>query len=126
MSQQNRPGDSRELVCIVCPRGCTMKICWQDGEYSVSGNSCKRGREFAISEMTEPKRTICSTVRTVFPEVPVLPVRVSGEIPKDRIFDVMKEINAFLLEKPVGRGEAVIKNVLGLGVDIIATSDICS
>ena len=116
----------KELVCIVCPRGCTLKISEADGEYSVSGNFCKRGRDFAISEMTEPKRTICSTVRTVFPDVPVLPVRVSAEIPKDRIFDVMKEINSFLLEKHVSRGEAVIENVLGLGVDIIATSNICS
>ena len=118
--------DSRELVCIVCPRGCTMHISETDGEYTVSGNSCKRGKDFALSEMTEPKRTICSTVRTVFPDVPVLPVRVSAEIPKDRIFDVMKEINSFLLEKRVSRGETVIGNVLGLGADIIATSDICS
>ena len=117
---------NRELVCIVCPRGCTLEIAENDGEYTVSGNFCKRGRDFAVSEMTEPKRTICSTVRTVFSDVPVLPVRVSAEIPKDRIFDVMKEINSFLLEKHVARGETVIENVLGLGVDIIATSDICS
>jgi len=116
----------RRLVCIVCPRGCTLEISEKSGEYSVSGNFCKRGRDFAVSEMTEPKRTICSTVRTVFPDVPVLPVRVSEEIPKDRIFDVMKEINSFLLEKHVSRGEAVIENILGLDVDIIATSDICS
>lgn len=118
--------ENRELVCIVCPRGCTLRISKDDDGYAVSGNSCKRGKDFAISEMTEPKRTICSTVRTVFPDVPVLPVRVSAEIPKDRIFDVMKEINSFLLKKHVSRGEAVIENVLGLGVDIIATSDICS
>ena len=116
----------RELVCIVCPRGCTLKIEEKDGEYAVSGNFCKRGKDFAVSEMTEPKRTICSTVRTAFSDVPVLPVRVSAEIPKDRIFDVMKEINSFVLEKHVSRGETVIENVLGLGVDIIATSDICS
>ena len=118
--------EKRELVCIVCPRGCTLEISEKEGEYSVNGNSCKRGRDFAVSEMTEPKRTICSTVRTVFPDAPVLPVRVSAEIPKDRIFDVMKEINSFILEKHVARGETVIENVLGLGVDIIATSDICS
>lgn len=116
----------KSLVCIVCPRGCTLSISENNGEYSVSGNFCKRGADFAVSEMTEPKRTICSTVRTVFPDVPVLPVRVSAEIPKDRIFDVMKEINSFVLENRVPRGGAVIKNVLGLGVDIIATSDLCS
>ena len=64
----------KELTCIGCPRGCTLKI-ERDGDgWSVTGNTCPRGREFAISEMTAPKRTICSTVRTAFPDAPVLPV----------------------------------------------------
>lgn len=112
-----------ELVCIVCPRGCTMHIEEKDGAYVVSGNSCKRGEQFAFSEMTAPMRTICSTVRTDFPEAPVLPVRVSADIPKDRIFDVMREINHTVVKERVRRGDAVIQNVLGLGVDVIATSD---
>ena len=107
----------RELVCIVCPKGCTMKIEEKDGEISVTGNSCKRGASFAVSEMTEPKRT-------VFKDAPVIPVRVSAEIPKDRIFDVMREINAVTLSSPVGRNDVIIKNVLGLGADVIATSGI--
>lgn len=99
-----------------------MNIEGEGKDIKVTGNSCKRGLQFALSEMTEPKRTICTTVKTVFPEVPVLPVRVSAEIPKDRIFDVMKEINKVCVDKKVDRGEPVLKNVLGLGVDIIATS----
>ena len=86
----------KELTCIGCPRGCTLKI-ERDGDgWSVTGNTCPRGREFAVSEMTAPKRTICSTVRTAFPDAPVLPVRVSADIP----------------------------DVLGLGVDVIATSSL--
>ena len=114
----------RELVCIVCPKGCTMKIEEKDGEISVTGNSCKRGASFAVSEITEPKRTVCTTVRTVFKDAPVIPVRVSAEIPKDRIFDVMREINAVTLSSPVGRNDVIIKNVLGLGADVIATSGV--
>ena len=114
----------RELVCIVCPRGCTMQIQERDGTFSVSGNTCKRGAQFAISEMTRPMRTICTTVRTTFPDVPVISVRVSAEIPKDRIFDVMGEIRKIRLDKPLRRGDVVIRDVLGLGVDIIATSDL--
>ena len=114
----------RELVCIVCPKGCTMKIEEKDGEISVTGNSCKRGASFAVSERTEPKRTVCTTVRTVFKDAPVIPVRVSAEIPKDRIFDVMREINAVTLSSPVGRNDVIIKNVLGLGADVIATSGV--
>lgn len=61
-------------------------------------------------------------VRTVFPEVPVISVRTSAEIPKDKIFDVMREINRARVTRPMKRGEAVLPNVLGLGVDIIITS----
>ena len=114
----------RELVCIVCPKGCSMRIEEKDGSYTVSGNTCKRGAEFAISEMTRPMRTICSTVKTGFPQYPVAPVRVSADIPKERIFDVMREIDKVTVTTPLGRGDAVIKNVLGLGVDVILTSDV--
>ena len=93
----------KELVCIVCPRGCTMTLEGEGKDVKVSGNSCKRGAEFAVSEMTEPKRTICTTVRTAFPDVPVLPVRVSKEIPKDKIFDVMAQINKVTVKERVKR-----------------------
>lgn len=114
----------KQLVCIGCPRGCRLTIDEKDGEYIVTGNTCPRGKKFAISEMTAPKRTICSTVKTAFSDVPVLPVRVSDDIPREKIFDVMREINAVTLKERIGRGDAVIKNVLGLGVDVIATSDL--
>ena len=114
----------KQLVCIGCPRGCRLTIDENNGEYTVTGNTCPRGIEFALSEMTAPKRTICSTVKTAFSDVPVLPVRVSDDIPKEKIFDVMREINAVTLKERIGRGDAVIKDVLGLGVDVIATSDL--
>lgn len=84
-----------ELVCIVCPRGCRINV--ENGV--VSGNGCKRGEAFALSEMTCPMRTVCSTVATTFEDYPVLPVRTNGEIPKDKIQDLMKEINAVVVDK---------------------------
>lgn len=114
----------KEFNCIGCPRGCLLRVEEENGEFTVSGNSCENGRKFAVSEMTEPKRTICSTVKTVFADVPVLPVRVSADIPKDRIFEVMREINSVTLYKRISGGDAVIENVLGLGVDVISTSNV--
>lgn len=111
-----------ELVCIVCPRGCTLQVEGEGGGFRVTGNSCKRGEAFAVSELTAPMRTLCTTVRTAFPDVPVLPVRVSAEIPKDKIFSVMESINAVTLEKPVAMGGVILKDVLGLGVDVVAAS----
>ena len=113
-----------KLVCIVCPRGCTMEVTETGEGFRVTGNTCKRGEAFALAEMTCPMRTISSTVPTVFPEVPVLPVRVSAEIPKERIFDVMREIKKVRLDHDVRRGDVVLADDLGLGVDIIATDEL--
>lgn len=114
----------REMTCITCPNGCHLQIEERDGKILVTGNQCKRGEAFAISELTHPMRTICSTVRTTCREIPVLPVRVSQEIPKERIFDVMKEINRVVLDHPVSAGDVIIPHVLGLEADVIATSNV--
>ena len=115
----------RELTCIGCPMGCQLRATLEDGVVTaVTGNTCPRGREFAVSEMTAPRRTICSTVRTAFPDAPVLPVRVSADIPKDRIFDVMDALKTVTVSERIGRGDVVIPDVLGLGVDVIATSSL--
>ena len=116
----------KEIICIVCPNGCTLNVEKNGEEITVTGNKCKRGEEFAVSEMTRPMRTICSTVKTDRADIPVLPVRVSADIPKEKIFAVMDEINAVTVTAPLKRGDTVIKNVLGLGADVIATSDILS
>lgn len=112
----------KEMTCIVCPNGCALKAEEKEGEIRVTGNGCRRGIDFAVSELRCPMRTVCSTVRTVFPEMPVVPVRVSCEIPKDRIFNVMKEIDRVVLKDRAGRGDVLLRNVLGLGADVIVTS----
>lgn len=115
----------KEMTCIECPNGCRLKV-EKDaaGAFIVTGGRCKRGQAFAVSEMTAPMRTIATTVKTDDPDVPVLPVRVSGPIPKGRIFDVMAAINGVCVQRPVERGGVIIQNVLGLNVDVIAESGI--
>ena len=112
-----------DIVCIVCPKSCRIRALPGDPP-EISGNACPRGRQFALDELTAPMRTLCTTVRTVFPEASVLPVKTAAAVPKERIFDLMRTINAFTLEKRVGRGEAVIRNALGLGADVVAASGI--
>ncbi|GHV95940.1 molybdopterin oxidoreductase [Spirochaetia bacterium] len=116
----------REILCIVCPNGCRMSVdeAAPKGELLVSGNLCKRGKDFAEKEIKNPVRTVTSTVRTIFPSAPVLPVRTSAEIPKEKIFDLMRFLGGICLDKPLETGEIVAHNVLGLDCDIIATGSI--
>lgn len=111
--------------CIVCPRGCGLRVTRDErGELIVSGNSCPRGKAFAVEEVTAPMRTLCTTVKTVFPDCPVVPVRLSAQIPKERVFEAMAEINKVELTQRLRGGEAALSNVLGLGADVILTSEI--
>ena len=108
----------RELTCIVCPRGCHLIV---DEDLKVTGNSCPRGEAYGKQEVTDPRRTVTSTVRVDSCEFAVLPVKTKGEISKAKIFDVMEEINKFHAHVPVHIGDVLIKNIADSGVDLVAT-----
>ena len=90
----------------------------------MTGNSCPRGKEYAINEVTNPTRTITSTVAISGGELHRLPVMTSSPIPKGKIFEVMQEIDKVRACAPVRIGDVIIRNVLGTGSDIIATRNI--
>ena len=108
----------KELTCIVCPRGCSLKV---DENMNVTGNFCPRGAKYAISELTHPMRTLTSSVRVNNRENTVVSVKTSGEIPKEKMFSLMEHINSLKVEAPVNIGDIVSHNPLGLEVDIIIT-----
>ena len=112
----------RELTCIVCPRGCQIKaeLDEKGAVLNVEGFTCPRGKQYAIDECTHPMRTITSTVRAANGE-PV-PVKTNRTVPKEKMFDCMKEINKACVNAPVSIGQVVIPDVLGTGVDIVATN----
>ena len=88
----------------------------------VEGNKCRRGIDFAEAEMTNPTRTLTTTVRTKFPGVPVISVRTDGEIPKDKIMDAMHELSEVVISTELGCGDTVLENVADTGVRVIVTS----
>lgn len=108
----------KEFVCIECPRGCHLSI---DENLNVTGNSCPRGKMYAINEVTNPMRMLTSTVKITGAAIDRVPVITSNEIPKAKMFEVMEEINKACVQAPVKMHDVVIKNVLGLGADIVVT-----
>lgn len=111
----------KELTCIICPRGCRLTI---DDNQNVTGNTCPRGKVYAISEMTNPVRTITSSVRVINRENTLVSIKTSGPIPKAKIFEVMEQINKLSVSAPTHIGDVVKANILGLGVDILITKNI--
>ncbi|MEG2393950.1 MAG: DUF1667 domain-containing protein [Ruthenibacterium sp.] len=110
-----------DLTCIVCPQGCRMTAVKTEKGITVTGNTCPRGAKFAESELTNPMRSVTTTVASALPGIPVLPVRTDGEVPKSRVPDVLRACGTCLLTKAARCGDIVIKNVADTGVDMIAT-----
>lgn len=116
---------TRNLICVSCPTGCAIHVELSDGGevLSVTGNTCKRGEEYARAECLHPERMVTSTVRVEGAVLPVVPVRTSAPIPKEKIFDCMKAINHVTLQAPVRIGDVVVRNVVGNGADVVATNE---
>lgn len=112
----------RELTCIVCPKGCPLKVELENGAVvGVTGHTCPRGKQYAIDECTHPMRTITTTVRTS--NGGVIPVKTSTTVPKELMFDCMKEINACTVTLPAHIGDVVIAKILGTNADVIVTAN---
>ncbi|MBQ7386612.1 MAG: DUF1667 domain-containing protein [Clostridia bacterium] len=113
----------RFLTCIVCPKGCPLKVTFaDDGSIAnIEGYTCKRGIAYAEDECTHPKRTVTSTVKLTS-GVPVA-VKTTAPVPKELVFDVMREINSVRYDGSLTVGDVVIKGVCGLDVDVVATAN---
>ena len=112
----------RELTCIVCPKGCPLKVEFKDGEIvSITGFTCPRGKQYAIDECTHPMRTVTSTVRAQNGDV--VPVKTDRTVPKETMFDCMRTINAAVIATPVHIGDIVIENILGTGANVVVTAN---
>ena len=113
----------RDLICIVCPRGCSMQVELEDSKViRVTGNACKRGEKYAIDECLSPTRMVTALVRVTNRKDTMVSVKTAAPIPKGNIFDLMKLINAATVEAPVSIGDVVLSNVYG--TDVIITKDI--
>ena len=113
-----------ELICITCPAGCKLLAeLTPDGGVNVTGHTCKRGVDFALAELTNPMRTLCSTVRTAFAECPMIPVRTDREIPKGKMQEVMRLLKGVVVNKKVVCGDVVADLSSICEGNMIATSD---
>ena len=117
--------EKRELTCIGCPMGCLVTVEMEGQEVlSVSGNTCKKGDIYARKEVVDPTRIVTSTVKIDGGDKPRLSVKTKSDVPKNRIYDVMEEIDRCVVTAPVHIGDVVIENAAGTGVPVIATRNV--
>ena len=114
--------EQRILTCIGCPLGCLVTVELENGEViSVSGNTCKRGDDYARKEVTFPTRIVTSTVRVSGGCAPMVSVKTKSDIPKNKIFDCVRALKEVEVTAPVAIGDVVLRNVADTGVDVVTT-----
>lgn len=117
--------EKRSLTCIGCPLGCTVTVELDNGQITaVTGNTCKRGDDYARKEVTRPMRVVTSTVRVTGGDIPVVSVKTEQDIPKEKIMDIMRSLTGISVPAPVHIGDIILKNAAQTAVDIIATKEV--
>jgi CxxC motif-containing protein len=111
-----------KVICVTCPRGCTLEA-RKDGEtvVEVLGGGCKRGKEYVKGELTDPRRMLATTVRISGALHPLLPVYTASPFPKKRLGELARALRSVEVVSPVTAGQVVLANVLGSGIDILAS-----
>jgi CxxC motif-containing protein len=115
----------KEMICIGCPMGCYLIVDY-DGKTicGVSGNRCKVGLEHAEKEISNPERTLTTTVKVKNGHLPLVSVRTNKPIPKNKIFDTMDLLAKIEVEAPIKIGDPIIQNIFDTGVNVVATKNI--
>jgi CxxC motif-containing protein len=109
-------------LCVGCPLGCRLEVEEdQDQVVAIRGFSCKLGKEYAQREHTDPRRLVTTTVAVEGGRWARLPVKTSGMVPKRDVKAVCAAIHRVRVRAPVALGDIVARDILGTGVDAVAT-----
>jgi CxxC motif-containing protein len=115
----------KEIICIGCPMGCYLAVDYKGTTMrDVTGNQCKVGLEYAEKEISNPERTLTTTVKVKNGHLPLVSVRTGKPIPKNIIFDAMDLLAKVEAEAPIKIGETIVQNIFNTGVNIVATKNI--
>lgn len=114
--------ERKKLTCVVCPRGCALTAELEEGRLvRVTGNTCPRGERYANTELFHAERMLTTTV-TVENRTQMLPVRTRTAVPRGELMRCMEKIRTLRIQAPVRMGEVIEPDLLGTGVDLIASA----
>ena len=110
---------NKNMICILCPRGCALTV---SPDLTVTGNTCPRGKTYAIDECTHPVRTVTATVRVANRPDTMLCVKTEAPVPKESMMEVMAHLRSMTVSAPIARGAVIVSDILG--TKIIATGKV--
>jgi CxxC motif-containing protein len=113
----------KNLVCIICPRGCALEVDINADAVSVCGNACPKGKEYAVNECTNPVRTVTATVRVSNRPNTMVSVKTNTPVPKASMMQVMEHLRKTQVQAPVSIGDVVLENICGSSIIVTKAVD---
>ncbi|MCL5770661.1 MAG: DUF1667 domain-containing protein [Actinobacteria bacterium] len=115
---------SHKVTCIICPKSCIIETKIIGNEIITLGEGCNRGKKYAITEVTDPRRIFTSTVLIGGSDLRVVPVRTTKPIRKNDWKKAKKIIEKLKLNAPVDFGKIIISDFLEQGINLIVTREV--
>ena len=118
---------AREIPCILCPVSCHASV-EKDarGNISITNLKCQRGERYVKQELKAPLRDIFTTISITGADIPRLPVRTSQPVPKNEVMNCIRALAKLQIKAPVHIGTVIYRNLLDLGIDVIASRTLLS
>ena len=91
---------------------------------TTAGALCRRGDAYVRQELTNPCRTISSSVLVTGGESDLVSVRLTSPIPLAKIPEAMEMIRCLRIKAPVAAGDVLLPNLLETGSNVIATRSV--
>ena len=118
--------ETKNLTCIGCPMGCQLTVKFEPGNrdsVEVTGNTCPRGKSYAIDEVTNPTRIVTGTARLANRTGAVVSLKTAQPVPKDKVLTVAAELMKLNVNAPCKIGDVLCDDIAGTGVSVIATKN---
>jgi len=109
------------ITCVICPVGCKVFIRKDGVHYTIEGNRCQRGEEYARNELMMPRRILTTSIGVSNGILPLVSVKTPRPIDRARIKEIMKEIRDLSIVAPVAVGDTVVEDIDGEGTPLLAT-----
>ena len=103
----------RNMICIICPKGCSLAVEGEKNEIKISGNACPRGEKYALDEINNPTRTVTAVMRVADRANTMVSVKTASPIPKEKIFELMELIKTKKVTPPIEIGQVLCDNIYG-------------
>ena len=114
----------KTIDCTGCTHRCVVTVESENGTVThVTGYGCSTGRDLAAADPAEPTHFLSSRVR-IEGERATVAVRSDRPVPKAKLFSCLGEIRRTAVRRPVKKGDVIIRNICGTGVDILSDEEI--